>query len=476
MPVVTVGDVSNTTTAAPAASADAARPHRDSTTDLVCAGVAVVVVALAFAIPQWRGRHYLDLLWAASAPLFGYWHPHVGWGTGPAIALAALVVIYGPGIAERLAWPRLLLVAWLTAVVWTFALAMIDGWQEGFAGRLTRQHEYLWDVGGVHDIGAMLRGFAERIPDFQPNSWTTHVSGHPPGALLTFVLLDHVGLHGGAWAAWLCVLAGCSAVVAVAVTVDALNDRAAARAALPFLALAPAAIWIGVSADGFFAGVTSWAMALLALATGNRSRWQLWAVASGLLFGFGCYLNYGAVLMALPAAAVLAARGFRPALPALAGVAVVVAAFTLAGFWWPNGYHQVVVRYYQGIGATRPFSYWVWGNIAATLCAVGPAAAAAAVRVARKLALPQLATRKLPLPLRHWRSQVSPVAVLAAAAVLAILAADLSGLSKAETERIWLPFDVWLIAAAGLLPKARYWLAAQALTALLINHLLMTSW
>jgi hypothetical protein len=58
------------------------------------------------------------------------------------------------------------------------------------------------------------------------------------------------------------------------------------------------------------------------------------------------------------------------------------------------------------------------------------------------------------------------------------VAADLSGLSKAEVERIWLPFAVWLIAGAALLPARdrRGWLAAQAAAALLVNHLLFTTW
>jgi hypothetical protein len=73
-----------------------------------------------------------------------------------------------------------------------------------------------------------------------------------------------------------------------------------------------------------------------------------------------------------------------------------------------------------------------------------------------------------------------PAAViwLPLAALAAVLLADLSGLSKAEVERIWLPFAVWLPAGAALLPAGdrRGWLAVQATTALLINHLLLTVW
>jgi len=64
------------------------------------------------------------------------------------------------------------------------------------------------------------------------------------------------------------------------------------------------------------------------------------------------------------------------------------------------------------------------------------------------------------------------------AALLAILAADLCGLSKAEVERIWLPFAAWLPAGAALLPPParRFWLLVQAAVALLVNHLLLTTW
>ena len=73
----------------------------------------------------------------------------------------------------------------------------------------------------------------ERILDFQPNSWITHVSGHPPGALLTFVWLDRIGLGGGAWAGAVVLLVGSSAAAAIVVAVRALadeDDRPAGRA------------------------------------------------------------------------------------------------------------------------------------------------------------------------------------------------------------------------------------------------------
>ncbi|MEV6337174.1 hypothetical protein AB0M12_20930 [Nocardia vinacea] len=433
----------------------AVRPRGRIGGEYLGAGFAAVITLAAFVVPRISSEHWRSKLYAGSAPIFGNWLPHVGWGSVPAIAIAVLVIRFGPAMAESLPWRRLLAVSWATALAWAFALAMIDGWQRGFAGRLTDSHEYLHEVPGIRDIPATLRGFSGRILDFQPDSWTTHVSGHPPGALLFFVLLDRMGLRGGGWAGMVCLLIGSSAIVAVAVTLRVLGAADRARKALPFLTIAPGAIWIAVSADAMFAGVTAWAVALLAIAI--RRPWV--AVASGVLFGLGIYLSYGLVVMALPALAVLVTgRTVRPLLPAAFGALIVVAAFTLTGFWWLDGYHLVVERYYQGIASERPYAYWVWANIAATICAVGLATAAG-----------------LPNALRR---PFDATAHLVAAGLCAILVADLSGLSKAETERIWLPFDIWLLTATAFLPRStvRVWLFLQALGTLLLAHTILTNW
>ena len=51
-------------------------------------------------------------------------------------------------------------------------------------------------------------------------------------------------------------------------------------------------------------------------------------------------------------------------------------------------------------------------------------------------------------------------------------------LSKAEVERIWLPFTIWLTAAPALLPvrSHRLWLALNAAGALAINTVIFTNW
>ena len=64
--------------------------------------------------------------------------------------------------------------------------------------------------------------------------------------------------------------------------------------------------------------------------------------------------------------------------------------------------------------------------------------------------------------------------LLVVSALAAVAVADLSGLSKGEVERIWLPFMPWItLAAVSLLRGARRrparWLAAQAALAIVLQ-------
>lgn len=442
--------------------------------DLAAAALAVILVATAFVVPYLDNDTITPLvnrsaedwqIFAEAAPLFGWYRVRLGWATPVAVLIAVLVAAWGPVVAQRLSWRRLVALTWLVALAWSMALALVDGWQEGFVGRLTDGHEYLSEVPGIRDIPAMLSGFSDRILDGQPDSWTTHVSGHPPGALLTFVWLDRLGLSGGAWASALCVLVGSSAAAAVMITLRVLGDESTARRAAPFLALAPAAIWIAASADALFAGVAAWGIVLLAIATRRNGPWltSVAAVSAGVVLGFGIFLSYGLVLMGFVAIAVLLiGRTARPLIGAVLGATAVTAVFAAFGFWWFDGYVLVQERYYQGIATDRPFEYWWWANLAALVCAVGLAVAAA---------LPRICT---------WSRirALSPVNVLVLAALVAVAAADASGLSKAEVERIWLPFAVWLLAAPAVLPRPshRFWLAVQAIGALALVHLIFTNW
>jgi hypothetical protein len=396
-------------------------------------------------------------------PVLATWLPHVGPGTPVALVVALLVALRGPGLAERLAWRPLLLVSWAAAFLWTFGLALVDGWQRGVVERLTSSQEYLHDIPKVSSVAEMLRTFTDHILTNQPDFWTTHVGAHPPGVFLLFIGLDRIGLGGGGPGGVAVMLVGASACAAVAVALRALGHEATARAVLPFSVLFPGAVWVGVSADGMFAAVLAWGVALLAVgAAGRGRRADGAALAGGVLLGYTLYLSYGLVLgLFLPAAVLGATRRWRAAAFAVAGALLVAAAFTASGFWWLTGYEDVKVIYAQSAAKDRPYSYFVWANLAALVLATGPAVPAGLRRLAAS-------PRALPVA----------AALLVAAGAAAVLAADLSGLSKAEVERIWLPFGVWLVVACALLPRrhASRWLLAQAALALVVNHLLLTVW
>jgi methylthioxylose transferase len=152
-----------------------------------------------------------------------------------------------------------------------------------------------------------------------------------------------------------------------------------------------------------------------------------------------------------------------PLLWAAAGAALVTAAFALAGFWWFDGLAATRERYYAGLGGLRPYGYFVIANLAALAVAAGPAT---------------LAGMSSPGARRSLRTRPS-LGWLVLAAALAVAAANLSGLSKGEVERIWLLFTPWLVAAAAFIPGTalrRWWLAAGALLALAVQVLVVTPW
>ncbi|MBO1330363.1 hypothetical protein J3486_03715 [Streptomyces sp. VRA16 Mangrove soil] len=438
--------------------------------------IAVAAAALLVTAAVLIGRHIehtYGTLHVGWPPLYANWLPHAGPGTPAAIVVAVAVVTCGPAVAARLRWRALLAASWAAASIWILSLALIDGWQRGVARRLTTRYEYLQVIDRFHDIPATLRDFTRHILIDSPDHWPAHTAGHPPAAPLTFVLLDRIGLGGGAWAGLWCIVVGATGCVAVLIAVRALASEDLARRAAPFLVLAPVAVWMGVSADGYFAAVAAWALACLALSvTGRSPRASLgWAALAGLLYGLTCYLSYGLTLFAVIGAVVLllgrrVVRERPLLLAALAvGLTVVPLAFTLAGFDWWEAYHLLVKRYYQGAGGIRPYGYWVWANLACTVLIAGPATVAGLRRAGALL-----------LRDRRRDAARTRLAVLAVTALAVLLIADLSGMSKAETERIWIPFTLWLLAACAFLPRPRAWLTAQAVLALLINHLLLTGW
>ena len=427
--------------------------------------VALLLVAAAVALP--------DLLdWDTAArrdeeddfpPLHGYWMPKIAWVSLLALAVAGLGWRYAESLAARLSWRSLLLASYAAGLVWLLALALVDG-EEGITRVLGNPYEYLETARETDDVGRMLDTYVDRIPYSAEDNWVTHVAGHPPGALLFFVGLVRVGLGGDLQAGLVVTAIAATIAPAVLVTLRALDAEVPARRAAPFLVLTPAAVFLAVSADAMFAAVAAWGLAALAVAATavTRMRAVAWSVLAGVVLGYCVLLSYGLPLLGLLAVAVLvSARSWLPLPVAATAALAVVLGFALAGFAWWDAYPVLVDRYHDGVASDRPSSYWIWGNLAALLLSAGPLLGAGLAHLAGTA-----------------RRADRAVLLLVSGAALAIAAADLSGMSKAEVERIWLPFVPWLTLSMALLPDRwrRWGLGLQLATALLLQHLLYTSW
>jgi hypothetical protein len=431
--------------ARPAVAPDAARTATADRPAAV-AWVALLAVALVWGagIRARPGAH------VGAAPFVGTWQPALGWRLLPAAAFAVVAVRWGPGLARRLSWARLLAACWAAGLGWAVALALVDG-PGALTAPLATRYDYLVEVPSVGSPGAFLRGFVDAVP-----SYATHVKSHPPGMVLGLWVLDRAGLGGSGPAAALVLAVGASAAVAAVVAAREVVGEAAARRAAPFVALAPAAVFAATSADALFAGVTAWGAALVVLATGRRGgRSVALAAGGGVVLGAALFLSYGAVLVLLvPAAVAVARRRLDSMVLASAGAMLVAGAFAAAGFWWLDGLAAARQQYAAGLSGLRPYSYFVVANLAVLAVLLGPATAAALGR-------------------RGGR----PAGLLVGAALAAVVAADLSGLSKGEVERIWLPFVPWLVVACcALADRPRAWLAANVGTGLALQVMLRSPW
>jgi hypothetical protein len=428
-------------------------------------GAAVALTVAAAIVPRLFGWdvHARSSATDAFPPLSATWDPTVGVGTVPAVLIGLAGWRYAVDWAETLSWRRLLLASYAGGLAWLLALAYVDG-PDGISRVLGNRLEYLPTARATHDVPAMLHEYVARIPVTADYHWVTHVAGHPPGTLVFFVVLDRIGLGGDFTAGLVVTLIAATTSVTVLVALRALGAESAARRAAPFLVLGPAAVWMAVSADALFAAVAAWGLAALALGATRPRAPELvgWSALAGLLLGYCALMSYGLPLLGLLALAVLlVARSWRP-LPVAALVAAgVVLAFARAGFRLWDAYPVLHDRYWYGIAHERPASYWLWGNLAALCLSAGPLLGAAIGRLA---ALRERADRT--------------VALLVGAAAASVVLADLSLMSKAEVERIWLPFVPWLLVSVAMLPERwrRVGLTVQIAVALAVQHLLFTTW
>jgi hypothetical protein len=393
-----------------------------------------------------------------AAPFYGYWDWHApGWML-VAAAVGIVAVVAGPGACARLPRRWLAPVTGVAASSWAVLVAASGGGLHRVGATLESKYEYLPFAGRI-DASTFVRTYAQRA-----HAYPTHVKGHPPGITLAFWALDRVGLHGPGWAAVLVMTAWAAGAGAVVWTMAELGGVERARRAAPFVVLVPGVVWAATSGDALIAGVTAVGVALVVAATSTRrptTATAVLGVAGGIVLGLALHLSYGVVPMLLaPIAVAVVRRRIAPLVAAAVGAAAVPALFVAGGFWWFDGLSATRAFYARGLARLRPYSYFVFaGNLGALALAVGPAGAAGFGRLV-------------------GRARRRPELVVLAAVLIAVLVADLSGMSKAEVERIWLPFTLWLVAAAGAVSTrwTRWWLAAQVALGLGLEVWLVTTW
>jgi hypothetical protein len=320
----------------------------------------------------------------------------------------------------------------------------------GPAGSFEAKNEYLPGLPALsYGTGFFLDRFAELVPALPVN-----VAGHPPGLLL---LLHATGIRTAGALAALCI--ACAAAVAplsYAIARSLAVAEPAARAAGLLAALSPALLLYGTtSADAVYAAVGAAAAALL---IARRRGLRVLGCGVLALASLGSW-----ALLAVGAWAVVVAgrrEGVRRAAALAAGCALAFLAVhgTLAALYGydPIGALRATEQVYrQSLAEVRPYWFWSLGSPVAWGVTLGlPIAGAALVAAVR--------------------GQPAALGV-----VVVVVVASLGGFTKAETERIWLPFvPLACVAAAGVLPagRLRLALAALAVQALGTQLLFATVW
>jgi hypothetical protein len=419
---------------------------------------AAVVVAAATVVVGLYVRRATDTpLGVPYPPALGNWVPEADPLLAVSVACFAAAVVLAPRLLSPgvPAWAFALAALGLTLVL-RLALAAgrsgTAGWSAVFdpARSAEAKNEYLPALGAL-DFGA--RFFLDRFAELVP-ALPVHVAGHPPGLILS---LHFLGIDTPGGMAALCIGVGAlSGPLAYLLGRELLDERGARLAAL-LLALAPGALLFGAtSADALY------------LTLGLLAAWPLvvarWPVRAGgaVLLAVASFFAWS--LLAVGAwAGILAWRreGLRTAVVLAAVCGVAVAGF-YALMYAVTGFDPIAtIRateevYRSGIASVRPYWYWLFGSPVAFLLVLG-------------------------LPIAWYAVRALAVGNALALAIFAVIAvAAVLGLTKAETERIWLflaPF-VCLAAAAALGPHTRPTavFAALAVQAVLYELLFDTVW
>jgi len=396
-------------------------------------------MAVTVASGLWLARHDGRELGLPYPPFIGRWDPAVTWCALAAAALLALGIWAAPRL---LALPPAAFALAVYALTLALRLALgatsrgPEGWTgmfdlDGFEG----PNEYLPALSALrYGPGFLLDRFAELVP-----ALPVHAAGHPPGLLL---IMDALRLDTPGRLAAFLIAAGALVAPLAYATGRAVTSERTARLAALLTASAPSVLLFGAtSADALYAAAgmaAAWALADRRLAVRALGA-VLLAVASLLAWS----------LLAIGAwAAVLAWR--REGVRAMVVLSLLCAAALVASYallaaatgFDPIGTLRATEQVYRsGIASERPYWFWLTGSPTAFLLMLG-------VPVAW-LALRALAA-----------GDDAAIAIFAVLGVAAV-----AGFTKAEVERIWLPFAPLVCLAAATALRERELRAVLALLA-----------
>jgi hypothetical protein len=397
------------------------------------------------------------VLGTATPPFVMGWLPQVDvWALAAVAALGALVVC-GPALLELPRWGYLTA---LTAAALTAGLTIgaartgTHGWtaifDTGPGGSFEAKNEYL---PGLPALSYGSRFFLDRFAELAP-AVPVNVAGHPPGLLLFAHLTT---LTTPTRFAALCIgAAAACAPLTYALGRGLGHDERVARTAGLLAAASPGLLVFGVtSADAVYAALGTSAAALLV-----RHSWTARG-AGAVVLALAAFCSWA--LLAVGAFAALVAwqrEGWRTAarLAVLSAVPfLVLNAWLAAAYGYdPIGTLRATEEVYRhSLAQIRPYWFWVLGSPVAWMACTGLALTGGWLVAAR----------------RRDPGALALVAVIVIAAVLAF--------TKAETERIWLPFVPLACAAAATAistRRLRAILVALALQALVTQVLFDTVW
>jgi hypothetical protein len=397
------------------------------------------------------------VLGTATPPFVMGWLPQLDlWAVAAVVALGALVAC-GPALLEL---PRWSFLAGVTALALAAGLAVgaaragTQGWtaifDTGPKGSFEAKNEYL---PGLSALSYGSRFFLDRFAELTP-AVPVNVAGHPPGLLLFAHL---TALTTPARFAALCIGAAAACAPLTYILSRGLgHDERTARTAGLLAAASPGLLVFGVtSADAVYAALGTAAAALLV-----RRSWPARG-AGAVVLAVAAFCSWA--LLAAAAFAVLVAwqrEGWSTAarLAVLSAIPfLVLNAWLAAAYGYdPIGTLRATEAVYRhSLAEIRPYWFWVLGSPVAWMVCAGLPLTGGWLVAAR----------------RRDPGALALAAVIVIAAVLAF--------TKAETERIWLPFVPLACAAAATTistRRLRAILVALALQTLVTQVLFNTIW